>query len=433
MPGNVRKIRTPRARKPEKRADKNCFFLLWCSVTRRRGGNAPAAKANSPAETIIILVPARLGCDTKARNRSAVRSFYFAPSCHVTRDFTVAVSPTNLVTTAQNNQRITRSTSSIRPMNNRSKRLTSHLFRIRALKTFSAFFLVVCLMGQLAFAADQNVVVYSDVPGLAASEHFQARIKPASATGDSAWKSAFMWKTACNYRKEKPDRYFQHLEGWTHSYVNFEMSVAVEVELTRVGSQPIRTAVARPAKHVASCIVRDGKVYIVLKQPCLVMIDIDGQMDEQNTGMGYNGPPIHTVSLFANPLVHNKPQPNGPGVRQVKPGEMPPTDGDWKTLYFLPGVHDVGVAFRVRANRSYYIPGDAMVYGTLQNHQAWDNGHHIRIFGVGTLSGARLTHPDLSTDERVKKRPSLHNPIEIVGQRTPPSKASRLPIRRTIA
>jgi hypothetical protein len=31
------------------------------------------------------------------------------------------------------------------------------------------------------------------------------------------------------------------------------------------------------------------------------------------------------------------------------------------------------------------------------------------------LSGARLPHPDFSTDEQVKKKPSLHNPIDIVG------------------
>jgi hypothetical protein len=263
-------------------------------------------------------------------------------------------------------------------------------------------------------AAD-GLVVYGDVPGLAPSEHYQVRLKPATARDDSAWKSAFTWQTTCAYRAERPDRYFKHLAGWTHSYVNFEMSAAVEVELARVGQSPIRTAVARPAKRVTSCTVRDGKVYVVLAQPGLVAIDIDGQMEEQHTGMGYKGPPIHTVSLFANPPVQGKPSPNDPGVLAVKPGEVPPSEGDWKTLYFLPGVHDVGVAFRVHANRQYYIPGDAIVYGTLSNHQKWDDGNHIRIFGLGTLSGARLPHPDFSTDERVKQKAGLHTPIDIFG------------------
>lgn len=263
-------------------------------------------------------------------------------------------------------------------------------------------------------AAD-SVVVHAEVPGLAPSEHYQTRIKPASATSDTAWKSAFTWQTNCNYTPQKPDRYFKHLAGWTHSYVNFEMSAAVEIELTRVGQQPIHTAVARPARHVASCTVRDGKVYVVLKEPCLVAIDIDGQMDGQDTGMGYKGPPIHTVSLFANPPVQGKPSPNDPGVMAVKPGEVPPSDGDWKIMYFLPGVHDIGAAFRVHAHRQYYIPGDAIVYGSLSNHQTWDDGNHIRIFGLGTLSGARLPHPDFSTDERVKQKPGLHNPIDIFG------------------
>ena len=50
---------------------------------------------------------------------------------------------------------------------------------------------------------------------------------------------------------------------------------------------------------------------------------------------------------------------------QVSPGQEAPTEGPWHTLYFLPGLHDVGLDFLIRANKSYYIPGDAVVYGTL--------------------------------------------------------------------
>ncbi len=69
----------------------------------------------------------------------------------------------------------------------------------------------------------------------------------------------------------------------------------------------------------------------------------------------------------------------------------PPADGPWTTLYFLPGVHDVGMGFPLQANRQYYIPGDALVYGTLSSLNKGD-GHHIRIFGLGTLSGVRVNH-----------------------------------------
>ena len=65
-------------------------------------------------------------------------------------------------------------------------------------------------------------------------------------------------------------------------------------------------------------------------------------------------------------------------------------------------------------HRRYYIPGDALVYGSFSNHKKWDDGHDIRIFGLGTLSGSRLKHPEFA-EPRVKSNPSLHNPIDIAG------------------
>lgn len=81
----------------------------------------------------------------------------------------------------------------------------------------------------------------------------------------------------------------------------------------------------------------------------------------------------------------------------------------------MPGIHDIGIAFPVHANKNYYIPGDAIVYGTMNNHGNWEDGHHIRIFGYGTLSGARIIHPKLASPRPAKN--SLHDPIEIVGAR----------------
>jgi len=196
--------------------------------------------------------------------------------------------------------------------------------------------------------------------------------------------------------------------------VNFETAGAVEIEIARVNGQPIRAAAVHPRRKASACSVKDGKVLVRLDKPCLVAVDIDGQMDGQDTGKGYKGPPIHTISLFANPLLAGKPQPNDPGVLTVKPGQTPPSDGPWTTLYFLPGVHDVGLAFPLHANRQYYIPGDAMVYGTLSNPK-WGDGHHIRIFGHGTLSGARTKHPKYVEPAVSEKEHGRYRPIELVG------------------
>jgi len=271
---------------------------------------------------------------------------------------------------------------------------------------------VLLLAPLVGLSAADGLVVYPPVPGLAASEHYKVRVR--SASDGSEWQSAFVWETACKTSEKKKEAYFDTLAGWTHSYVNFETAGAVEIEIARVNGQPIRAAAVHPQRKASACSVRDGKVLVRLDKPCLVAVDIDGQMDGQDTGKDYKGPPIHTISLFANLPLVGKPKPHDPGIFTVKPGETPPTDGPWTTLYFLPGVHDVGVAFPLHANRQYYIPGDAMVYGTLSNRKNGD-GHHIRIFGLGTLSGSRLKHPRSLEPAIPEKEIGRYRPIELLG------------------
>ena len=282
----------------------------------------------------------------------------------------------------------------------------------RTMKPVVTLFIALLLVAQSVARADDELVVYPLVPGLAASEHYSVRVR--SAKEGSEWQSAFAWVTACKAIEKKTDGYFDSLAGWTHTYVNFETAGAVEIEIARVNGQPIRAAAVHPRRKASACSVKDGKALVRLDQPCLVAVDIDGQMDGQDTGKGYKGPPIHTISLFANPMLVCKPKPNDPGVLTVKPGEMLPSDGSWTTLYFLPGVHDVGLAFPLRANRQYYIPGDAIVHGTLSN-QKWGDGHHIRIFGLGTLSGSRLKHPKYVEPAISEDGHKRYRPIELMG------------------
>ena len=263
-----------------------------------------------------------------------------------------------------------------------------------------------------AVLATGELVTYPPVPGLAASEHYKVRVRPA--TDGGGWQPAFAWETTCKTVDNKTDAYFAHLAGWSHTYVNFETDGPVEIEISRANGQPIRSAAAHPERKASACSVTGGKVLVRLDQPCLVAIDIDGQMDGQDTGKGYQGPPLHTISLFANPLLEGKPKPGDPGVLTVKPGEMPPADGPWTTLHFLPGIHDIGLAYPLRADRNYYIPGDAIVYGTFSNTE-WGDGHHIRVFGLGTLSGARLKHPGYVQPAIPEKDHGRYRPIELVG------------------
>lgn len=269
-------------------------------------------------------------------------------------------------------------------------------------------FTTLCLALQIASAHAGDLKVYPPVPGLDPSAHYQVRIR--STDKGAKWQSAFAWQTEC----KNEEAYFDTLVGWTHAYVNFETSGSVEIEISHLNGQPIRSAAVHPERKASHCSVKDGKALVSLDKPCLVAVDIDGQMDGQDTGKGYKGPPLHTISLFANPPLAGKPRPDVPGVRTVKPGEKPPADGDWRTLYFLPGVHDIGAGFRVDANHQYYIPGDAMVYGSFC-HPEWEDGHDIRIFGHGTLSGARLKHANALKKLFSGNKKASRKPIEILG------------------
>ena len=264
-----------------------------------------------------------------------------------------------------------------------------------------------------AWPSTDSLLVYPPVPGLAPSAHYQIRVRPAEAASSqgsaAAWRNAFAWETAC----KSADAYFDTLAGWSHTYVNFETSVPVEIEISRVDGRSIHTAAAHPRRHASACKVQNGKVFVHLEKPCLVAVDIDGQMDGQDTGKGYKGPPLHTLSIFANPPIADKPLPGDFGVLTVKPGETPPSDGPWTTLYFLPGVHDLGLAFPLRPNRRYYLPGDALIYGTFSSRN-WADGHHIRIFGHGTLSGARLPHPKFANPTSGRDH-GHYRPIEVLG------------------
>ena len=146
--------------------------------------------------------------------------------------------------------------------------------------------------------------------------------------------------------------FYDKMRDWSNTYINFEMrsGVKIEIEITKLFDGPIEKAVVHPVKAAEQCEVKDGKAFVKIRETGLFTVDINGQMDDQDTGKTpegpfYDGPPIHTLTIFANPFIEDKPSVEDDGVRTVSPGEEAPSEGDWHTLYFLPGLHDIGVNF----------------------------------------------------------------------------------------
>ena len=263
---------------------------------------------------------------------------------------------------------------------------------------------IVIFISLESVSAEENagLGVYGEVPGLDPSPYYRVELRKENS---NSWLTPFTFLTECPGDKFcNTTGVFRHLANWSNSYINFEMeqAVNVEIKITKLFGDPITKAVVRPMKAALSCEIKEEEVYIIINKPVLFTVDINGQMDDQDTGRlpnkrgFYDGPPIHTITIFANPVI-SKPSLDDPGVYQVSPGEEAPTEGSWHTLYFLPGLHDIGIEFLTHANKSYYIPGNAIVYGTLSNNDTLnDDGHNIHIFGHGTLSGDKLPHPNYS-------------------------------------
>ena len=257
--------------------------------------------------------------------------------------------------------------------------------------------------------------VYGSVPGLDPSPYYSIQVR--AADGRSGWREAFTWLTECTAEKFcNTTGAFNFLGNWSNSYINFEMEAGAEVEvkITKLwGDEPITKAVVRPRQAATSCEVTEaGEAVVTINKPGLFTVDINGQMDDQDTGKlpknrgYYEGPPIHTLTIFANPVLADKPSPEEEGVYAVVAGEAAPSSGPWHTLYFLPGLHDIGNTFTLAANTTYYIPGEAVVYGTMTNRQFY-NATGVTILGHGTLSGDRLPYPsysDLPEEEHWRMR-----------------------------
>ena len=265
-----------------------------------------------------------------------------------------------------------------------------------------------------------TLVIYKNVPLHTPSEFFTIKVR--SALTGNTWVSCFANITRSLYNRLEPgvqivdnkkEHYYPTVADWSHTYANIEMNKGslVEVQIIAKNGFKIRgasftTANAHPAQKATKPSVVSGVITFSVKQLGQIVIDINGQMDGTNTGPGYTGGAVHTVALYANPVI-KKPVLGSAGVYEVKVGVAPPTDPTkYTTLYFGPGVHNIGRGFKLYSNKNIYIPGDAVVYGSFNNLDvaAVDN---VKIFGYGTLSGDSIKHPNYDPDFKDTKNPDF--------------------------
>lgn len=245
---------------------------------------------------------------------------------------------------------------------------------------------VLCLLLPLYSLHAQELLVYNTIPGRSSSDHYQCRVKFAS-EDDNAWREAFALQTTC----KTDDGYYSILHGWSASWIAFEADFKgdkVVVEISKKDGTPITKAMVRPMADASPAVIADGKAYVTFTEPANINVDINGQMEDQYTGMDYAGNPVHTISVFANP-VYQIPDTSDPGVIELHPGDAIPSDRSlWHTIYFKPGVHDIGMAFEILSDETLFIPGNAVVHGTIHPPNTWGNAsaHNFKVYGAGAIS-----------------------------------------------
>ncbi len=291
------------------------------------------------------------------------------------------------------------------------------------MKTHHIYFTILAVIASFSFVRAQStaefinntdtLVVYKDVPGLAPSDKYTIRVR--SAATNNEWVQCFANYTYNRYYdfpvpSPKPSNimaYIMHTGSWSHTYANVEMSEnsPIEVEISKIGDalldgvSVIEKSAVHPSHKVYDKRDENGKVYFKINKPCQVVIDINGQMDDHNAGFAEYAQigPVHAISFFANPVI-KKPATSGPGILYVTAGTKPSTTEVYETLVFGPGVHNIGAGFMVHSKRSYYIPGDAIVYGSFSNDgaptpvNALTNCDGITFYGYGSISGIYNPH-----------------------------------------
>ena len=254
--------------------------------------------------------------------------------------------------------------------------------------------------------------VVTDVPGRAPSAHFAAQVLAAG-----AWTDVYVFETTARATIKSPSNgYFAHLENWTTSWVSSQLpsgSATLRLRVRRLGAgAPIATAAVHPASSgvTVADVTAAGVVELAAPRAARAAVDFDGAMDENDTGPGYAGPPVHAFAWFVDdaPSPGALPDPASPATIVVRPGDAWPAPAEldpatWPTVVFAPGVHRAAApwvtdkrgwaVYNLSAQTRYFFCAGAVVHTALFAGITWDSSG-TAVDGPGVLSGEEMTRAD---------------------------------------
>ena len=109
-----------------------------------------------------------------------------------------------------------------------------------------------------------NLRVYGKVPGLDPSPYYSFKVRE---HGTEEWIDTFAMLTECTAEKFcNTTGMFGLLEGWSNTYINFEMKDGIEIDIKiyKLYEGDIEKAVVHPEKAAEGCDVSNGKAFVTI-------------------------------------------------------------------------------------------------------------------------------------------------------------------------
>ena len=252
------------------------------------------------------------------------------------------------------------------------------------------------------------IVYYETVPGAPVSKHFVSEILV-----NGKWCKSATLETESSEEGQKINQYdrrYYPMNGWTMSWTSFEIpkGTSVQLRIKRIDGLPFDSWSLKPGSKNIPAKKEGDWLVLTIDKPCQLVIDPNNELNNFNLGTtDPSSVKLHNMAIFVNPhLEDSRPYPGDPNVYCVKPGELPPEDGDWQTVYFLPGEHHINRSdgnlmrpYFLKSDKKYYIPGDAFLYGTMYTKDS----ENVHLFGYGTVSGLKNPWPKTSKERWEKK------------------------------
>ncbi len=200
----------------------------------------------------------------------------------------------------------------------------------------------------------QVSLVYPPLPG----NLYQSDRYVVAVTSNTSVLNSYVLKTTNNWYLSAAD---YNASSWENHYTTFSFSGSVDIHVWLPLTNTISSVVIRPLHKGVTASIHSNEVTFKITSPGHYFVDLPGK-DK------------YPLFIFANPMELTPP--SGPSAG---------------TLYFPPGITNVGINFTVPADiTNVYLAGGAFIHGRLN---IAGTSSKVKIFGRGIISGVLDSTP----------------------------------------